>query len=265
VLSLGAGVQSSTLLLMACEGIVAIDRAIFADTGWEPKAVYDWLGFLRVMGERAGIPIDTVSNGNIRENALNGSFVHMPLYIEMPDGKRLMGQRQCTNQYKIRPIRQRLRELNGGRTTPKVDLLVGISLDEYQRAKPANVQWIEHQWPLIDRRMTRADCVAWLQRHGYAEPPKSSCIGCPFRTPKQWRALTGDEMADAVDFDRAIRDGARGTQYLWRGFVPLEMADFRTKQEKTGQIGLFDAIDASDGCGVLCPADDEDLDAGVAA
>lgn len=38
VLSLGAGVQSSTLLLMAVHGEIQIDRAIFADTQSEPAA-----------------------------------------------------------------------------------------------------------------------------------------------------------------------------------------------------------------------------------
>jgi len=41
-LSLGAGIQSSTVLLLACEGVIPrFDVALFADTGWEPRAVYD--------------------------------------------------------------------------------------------------------------------------------------------------------------------------------------------------------------------------------
>jgi len=49
VLSLGAGVQSTTLALMAAHGEVGPmpDCAIFADTGWEPQAVYDHLAWLR--------------------------------------------------------------------------------------------------------------------------------------------------------------------------------------------------------------------------
>lgn len=45
VLSLGAGVQSSTLAFLAAHGVVEPmpALAIFADTGWEPKAVYEWL------------------------------------------------------------------------------------------------------------------------------------------------------------------------------------------------------------------------------
>ena len=41
ILSLGAGVQSSTMALMADQGAFGKkpDAAIFADTGWEPTPV----------------------------------------------------------------------------------------------------------------------------------------------------------------------------------------------------------------------------------
>jgi hypothetical protein len=39
VLPLGAGVQSTTLTLMACDGALpGLNAAIFTDTGWEPKS-----------------------------------------------------------------------------------------------------------------------------------------------------------------------------------------------------------------------------------
>ena len=48
ILSLGAGVQSTTVLLMSIRGeLPRIDHAIFADTGWEPKAVYEHLDRLK--------------------------------------------------------------------------------------------------------------------------------------------------------------------------------------------------------------------------
>ena len=47
VLSLGAGVQSSTLALMIEKGeIPMVEAAIFADTGGEPAVVYKWLDWL---------------------------------------------------------------------------------------------------------------------------------------------------------------------------------------------------------------------------
>lgn len=63
VLSLGAGVQSTTLALMATKGeIEAPDCAIFADTGWEPKAVYRHLQWLE---DVLPFPVHRVSAGDI--------------------------------------------------------------------------------------------------------------------------------------------------------------------------------------------------------
>ena len=50
VLSLGAGVQSTALLLMMIHGeIPKADAVIFSDTGWEPAAVYKHLEKLEVL------------------------------------------------------------------------------------------------------------------------------------------------------------------------------------------------------------------------
>src|SRR5690606_3623733 len=81
VLSLGAGVQSTALALMAAHGEFehAPDCAIFADTGWEPRDVYEHLDRLE---RELPFPMYRVSAGNIRKDALaskNGKrFATMP-------------------------------------------------------------------------------------------------------------------------------------------------------------------------------------------
>lgn len=252
VLSLGAGVQSSTLLLMACEGELQIDAAIFADTGWEPKAVYEWLGFLQQKAAEAGIPVYLTSAGDLRAQALaSESSAWIPMYLANRDGTRGMLRRQCTKNYKIIPIRRKLRELGASRSHP-VDQLFGISLDEIRRMRTPDVQYVRHVYPLIDRRMTRTDCVVWLAAHGYPEPQKSACIGCPYRRNAEWRLLPPAEFADAVEFDNAMRQRRhmRAESFLHDSLVPLEMADLRSDQDK-GQMDMFEP----DGCGVLCAGD----------
>src|SRR5690606_30860798 len=60
-------VQSSRLLLGILEGefgepgAEAPSCAVFADTGWEPSPVYDWLDFLRERAEVEGFPVHVVS------------------------------------------------------------------------------------------------------------------------------------------------------------------------------------------------------------
>jgi hypothetical protein len=255
VLSLGAGVQSSTLLLMACEGEEQIDAAIFADTGWEPKGVYQWLDVLRTRAEVAGIAFYVVAAGNLRADELRRPYTVMPLRMLSESGESGMLRRQCTERYKIRPINRKLRDLGATRQQP-VELAIGISLDEYHRMKPHRSSLARAVWPLIERRMTRADCVAWLAERGVAEPEKSACIGCPYHDNAAWSKIMTDPeaWADAVAFDEASRRRVQklsGQAFLHRSLVPLGEADLRSEQDR-GQMELFEA----DGCGVLCAADE---------
>lgn len=98
-LSLGAWIQSSAVLLLACEGVIPrFDVALFADTSWEPRAVYTNLARLRAHAEKFGIPVRTVSAGNIRDDALDPAhrFVSMPLHVLNPDGGHGLARRQCS-------------------------------------------------------------------------------------------------------------------------------------------------------------------------
>ncbi|MDD3836681.1 MAG: hypothetical protein PHG43_02460, partial [Phenylobacterium sp.] len=71
VLSLGAGVQSTTLALMAAHGEVGPmpDCAIFADTGWEPRAVREHLAWL-MSPNVLPFPVHVVSAGDIHADLL---------------------------------------------------------------------------------------------------------------------------------------------------------------------------------------------------
>ena len=75
ILSLGAGVQSTTVLFMALDGVIPpIDAAIFADTGAEPKKVYEHLCYLERCCEDAGVPLHIVSAGNLKEDLIESAF-----------------------------------------------------------------------------------------------------------------------------------------------------------------------------------------------
>jgi 3'-phosphoadenosine 5'-phosphosulfate sulfotransferase (PAPS reductase)/FAD synthetase len=254
ILSLGAGVQSTTLLLMACEGVLQIDCAIFADTQWEPKAVYEHLDWLEEYATSHGQVVHRVTRGNLREEALNPDhkFASMPLHIKNLDGKTSVLRRQCTNEYKLNPIRRKVRELGATRKNPAT-LLIGISMDEFQRMKDSLVQYIKNEFPLIDLQMSRKDCLAWMARRNFPTPPKSSCIGCPFHNNPQWQEIwkVPAEWDDAVAFDEAIRHRRGRTDfpaYLHFRGVPLKDIDLRTPQER-GQLDLFNE-ECTGMCGV---------------
>lgn len=131
ILSLGAGVQSSTIFLMGCYGELTkrlgetFNQAVFADTGCEPNAVYKWLEFLKSEGAKHGQKIHVVKYRDLRQDTINSHMratpnknngtrpASLPFFTVDIDGKKGMVKRQCTYDYKIRPLTKKFRELAG--------------------------------------------------------------------------------------------------------------------------------------------------------
>lgn len=265
ILSLGAGVQSSTLLLMSLAdgALEPPDHAIFADTGWEPGAVYEWLDWLTTE-VRGRVPIHRVSAGNIREQILakNTRYASPPFHLKNLNGKKGMTRRQCTKGYKIEPIERKVRELVGLRPRQRagvgvrVERWFGISLDEIYRMRNPALSWQTYRYPLIDAGMTRDACLRWMEAHGYPKPPRSACLGCPFHNDNEWRHIRDNDpvgWADAVDFDKRIREvglkGLKAIPFVHPSLVPLSEVDLSTAAER-GQSNLFNNECSSQVCGL---------------
>lgn len=255
VISLGAGVQSTTMTLMAARGEFGDDApkvAIFADTGWEPLHVYQHLDWLEKECAKYGLRVIRTSRGNLREDFLRsletGSrAASIPFFVKKPDGKTGMLWRQCTKEYKIDVVRRAVREYLGykprQRVRHHVELWMGISTDEIERVKPSAVKYITNKYPLIDRGMSRDDCLRWMRAKGYPLPPKSSCIGCPYHNDLYWKQLKEqypEDFADAVEFDKLLRAKPRpqGELYLHRSCVPLGEINFEEIPEQ-GTLDFF--------------------------
>jgi len=254
VISLGVGVQSSTMLLMAAKNeLPHVDYAIFADTGYEPKSVYNYLNLLKKIVK---FPIYQVSKGNIKNDMINSiknntKFPTAPFFTQNAiTGKKGMLRRQCTADYKIMPIRKKLRELcNVGfrKRFPKdkyIEQWIGISTDEIQRMKPARDPYIKNRHPLIELNMSRQDCINWMKKNEFPLPEKSACIMCPYHNDAYWHFMKTErpsEFEDAVEFDKNIRTGSRNIRdklYLHRSCKPLDEVEFN-KKENDKQLDMF--------------------------
>lgn len=258
-LSLGAGVQSSTLALMAAHGEVTPmpNAAIFADTQAEPASVYRWLDWLE---GQLPFPVHRVTRGSLTEESLiirerkdktgYWSKSLVPAFIENKDGTRGIMGRQCTYSYKVEQLERaarRLGKVKRGQKEVTVTQWIGISWDEIQRIKPSRVAWSQHRWPLVELRMGRRDCLRWMEERGYPKPPRSACVYCPFHSDKEWRRLKDEEpeeFARAVKFEKDIQEvkakteRMRGVPFLHPSLVPLDQVDFRTDIER-GQLSLW--------------------------
>ena len=243
VLSLGGGVQSSVMALMASEG--AFDRvpdcAIFADTHWEPPSIYEHLEWLR---DRLSFPFYTVDNGrDLREDvkALTNhsdspSYVDIPVYLKGRAGEGDgIGRRQCTTNYKVRPIRRRIRELLGLRPRQRVpagttvELWLGISIEEAIRMKDSRDRWMTNRYPLIEAGMSRTDCADWWAARYDRPLERSACVACPFQSRQRWvetKRRWPELFAEAVEIDASLRGGLAldKTPYLHMLRMPLAEA-----------------------------------------
>lgn len=305
VFATGMGVQSTTIALLIKQGHLPTPAAaIFSDTGWEPSRVYRHAQRVeRELLVPAGVPLLRVESGNLRHDTLDPAhrFASIPYYTQLPpgpckrckdgqvvdgdtgelvqckrcrgtswdDGKGI-GRRQCTSEYKIKPIKKAVRDLLGyphPRRVPKDTYArqwIGFSTDEVYRVKDKlDVRYTRPWHPLIELGWSRQDCERYLRQHGWGDTVKSSCIGCPFHGNEFWRDLRDnhpEEWADAVAFDKAIRKGGvrslplTGEAFLHASRVPLDEApiDKVSAFEWAGrQTDVFDLIEMGqpNGCG----------------
>lgn len=256
VLSLGWGVQSFTLAAMVALGeLEPIDFAIHADTTHESSLTYDFARRWTPWLEERGVIVVVVVATHEKKNIIDKwGGMQIPAFTASTKGDGQI-RRQCTHEWKIRPMREwisaELKQRSLTKTAGIVEQWLGISMDEIQRMKDADVKYILNRWPLIEKRMTRKDCKAWLTEHGLEIPPRSACTFCPFKKSSEWR-LTKSVEADwneATSVDRMIRKSKPPEDlFVHPSRKPLEEVDFRTAEEK-GQLSLWDN-ECSGICGV---------------
>lgn len=262
ILSLGAGVQSTAMALMAARGEITPmpDYAIFADTA-EPHHVYSHLEWLE---DQLPFPIITVQHQNIWKDVLASAregkrVANPPFYTKGENGEKGILSRTCTLEYKIKPIQRKIRELLGFKKGQRVkdahvEQWIGISTDEKTRMKLSSEKWITNRWPLIEKDFSRYGCAKWVQDNGYPKAPRSACIFCPYHNNDYWRWLRDnwpDEFEQACEFDEEIRNGINRNSakdfkaqelYLHSDLVPLREVDLRTDVDR-GQLTFLDECD----------------------
>ncbi len=314
IISLGAGVQSSTMALMAAHGeITPMPKcAIFADTQAEPRAVYEWLGWLE---KQLPFPVHRVTRGSLTEaittlrerKDCKGFWVYsgIPAFNVNPDLSDGKIPRQCTTSFKIEPLDRECRKQIGisvmkdwrkrhilalkelsfyhkwlatwkryqkdnvsklgpkpirpewawlqCQSDPLVVTWIGISLDEVSRMKPPRHPWQNFRWPMVDARKSRGDCLEWMKRNGFPEPPRSACVYCPYHSDAEWRRLPNDEFQEAVRVDKEFRRlkalaGLKGIPFVHSSRVPLDQVDFSTDEDHGQQVMFGNECDGM--CGV---------------
>lgn len=238
VLNYGGGRQTAAMCVLIAQGkIPRPDRIVIADTGREKTSTWEYLEeIVRPLLAPLGLEVEIAPRALAYVDLYghNGGLL-LPAYTRT--GKL---SAYCSTEWKARVVR---RYLTGGGATGEIVNWIGFAWDERGRVKGETGR----AFPLIDRMLTKADCLQILTDAGLPLPPPSSCYMCPNMRDSEWRYVRDHYPADfelACQLDEEIRaeDLDRGGSGVWLHYsrVPLRDADLEAQDDSrhARQCGL---------------------------
>lgn len=272
-ISNGLGAQSMRMVLMAGDGELSAKLSITAETGWETDRL--WSDGTRASNQVyfdqvvvplcAQLGLDAVlvealdRDGNrvpplgewVRQQVETGKLNHIKIPLFGSNGGRL--RQICTSRKKVAAIRQELRRR--GATTAR--MAHGLHAGEVLRMKGVegrvgdggwytltafDVGWQSHFYPLIERRIFRADCQATLKDRGVPWLLSSECDGCPHKDYARWARTSPHVIDDLADLESKMN----GEFFFTDKRIPLREAiavmavDDERKRARLPDHGMFD-------------------------
>jgi hypothetical protein len=208
--SYGGGVQSTAALVLAAEGRIDFPLFLFANVGADsenpdtieyvathaiPYARAHDIEIKEVRKQRRdGTPETLMERINRTE-----STIPIPMRLGATAAP---GNRSCTQEFKIRVIDKEIKRQGATARNPAV-VGLGISLDEFHRMKTdSGAAYKLLEYPLIDLRLRREDCLSVIESAGLPVPPRSACYFCPYHRLTYWQELRRDHPDR---YDKVIR------------------------------------------------------------
>jgi hypothetical protein len=239
VLSLGAGVNSTALLVLRAQGKVGFDIAVFADTGCEQPETYEY--------------IEKVIKPFCKEHQIKLVFTNKEgknLYDDNIERKiiPIRAWRSCTDKFKIRPIRKFLMA-----NYPNTDIttIIGFCKGEEGRQKESGCGDIA---PLITMGIDRDGCIKIIQDAGLPIPIKSGCYFCPHQPMKSWLNILKKHPDLYAKAEALEKNGSRYPEF----FLPYDMkleslrkqyeANKGDPEKEQKQASLLSTMPKSKGC-----------------
>ncbi|SRR6266567_8763154 len=253
VFSYGGGVQSTAALVLAAQGKIDYKTFLFCNVGddSEDPATLEYVHSVAMPYAQAhNIAIIELSRNETLLERITGErnrgYV-IPAYTETKDGSPDggPGRRSCTADFKVAVVARWLKE-HGATKNNKAIVALGISLDEAERANyntKISCQIIEY--PLLDLRMDRQQCLNSIASTGLPIPPKSSCYFCPYHSVKTWQEMRTNRpelFKKACDLEKTIQVRQRSRN------LPMVYLTRKMKLLEDVTNGDFSQPELFDGC-----------------
>lgn len=176
IVSYGGGVNSTAMIIWLINNKKPIDYVVFADVGNEVPETYQFIEkHMKPYCEKHSIPFVTVYVK--RRISLWTNCFRLRKFPSMV-------WRWCTRDFKVRPIHKFYKSL-------KCDIVeyMGIDYGEVRRMKPSIDDYITKEYPLIDNKINRDDCVEIIHNENMPIPAKSGCFFCPYNNKERWTEI----------------------------------------------------------------------------
>jgi len=172
-LSHGAGVNSTALMLLLLDEGTEFE-AVFSDTGCEKPETYEYLNLLKDQGYEITRIIPQVKTKGVIYNNLYDYFWSWR-------GIPIRNFRQCTAEFKSKQVDKYVEK--------PCETMIGYDFNERKKRYVKNRKQITFTFPLIERKITREQCIKIIRKHDLPVPVKSGCYFCPFQRKRDWKRL----------------------------------------------------------------------------
>jgi hypothetical protein len=209
VISYGAGVDSTAMLVAMKRRGIRPDLILFADTGGEKPETYAYLPIIDAWLERVGFPVVTT----VRYKPVRATYSTLEGQSLKNQGMPALafGGKTCSILFKVDPQHKFCQQwqpaLDAWERGEKVTFLVGYdngkqdcrrrvnamaSVAKEAQKNTRNSRRYQNAYPLQDWKIDRADCIALIESAGLPVPVKSACFFCPAMTKKEIVQLRDD-------------------------------------------------------------------------
>lgn len=222
IVSYGGGTNSTALLVGCAEKGVKVDAILFADTGGEKPHTYEYVSMLSVWLIENGMPgieIVRVESRTLEEDCLKRKALPSIAY----------GFKSCSQRFKAEPQEKWLNNWEPAKSIWKSDgkvvRLIWFDYGEQRRAKDYQDKKYTNEYPLIDWKWGRNECIEAINRAGLPLPGKSACFFCPNSKPSEIKQLN-EHYPELISRSIKIEDNADlthikglGRNYSWRDVI----------------------------------------------
>ncbi len=227
VVSYGAGVDSTAMLVgMAARG-VAVDMILFANTGSEKPETYDYLHkVMQPWLAARGLPAVEVVK-YVPKKSRHGVYhsLEQECLVAGTLPSLAFGYKKCSLKWKRGPMDARVRTwapaLEAWRRGQKVIRAIGYDAgkaDMKRGWKLKDDARHSYWYPLRQWGWDRERCEAEILAAGLPLPMKSACFFCPASKPREldWLAAEHPELAGRiVEMERVAKPNLRKIEGLW--------------------------------------------------